>query len=134
MMPIRYSIPAIAVVSLALGCNHQALSPEQQKVVGTWILVKPSDHGTVSRELVFHPDGFTFTTTCRSVYDNAVADGKGEGTWTIRKGMVQAKWIEKQTVGQHTQEMEYGTPFQIDASNGEVLLINVSNQDQYKRK
>jgi hypothetical protein len=133
MRQTRLSIPAIAVVFLSFSCN-QALSPEQQKVVGTWILVKPSDHGSVRREIVFHADGFTFTTTCQSAYDGAVANATGEGKWKIKDGMVQVKWLEKQSVGEHTQEIEYQMPLRIDATKGKESLINLANLDEYKRK
>jgi len=131
------SIPsgfAIILIVLLLGCSHQSLSPEQRQVIGTWSLMKPSDHGSVYRELIFHPDGDTLTTTCRSVFDDAIANGTGEGKWTVQNGIVNIKWIEKQTVGQHTQDIEYDLSLRIDGAGDKTSLIALSNQDQYTRK
>ncbi len=86
---------------------QESLSPEQQRVVGEWFLRKYSDRGSVSRALVFHADGTRFTTTCRSTIDDAVANGNGEGKWIVVDGIVKVKWVERQTVGKHVQNIDY---------------------------
>jgi hypothetical protein len=112
----------------------KALTAELQEVVGTWVLFKRSERGSVSRELTFRPDGVTLTTTCRSIFDDAIANAKGEGRWTVENGIISAKWTEKQTVGVHTQEASYDPTLQFDRAGKQVTLVVPENQDRYNRK
>lgn len=114
------------------GCSK--LTAEQEKYVGTWVLVKPSDRGSVTRELTLHDDGRTLTTVSRSVYDEAVANAKGKGEWTLLDGIVSAEWKERQTVGEHSQEVEYEVVFRLDDQGGQPALIVPHNQDRYIKK
>jgi len=133
----RLPFVLIVVASCSLSaCNTQppALSPEQKQVVGTWSLFKPVEGGSVLREFVIHADGATFTTTCRSIFDNAVADGEGDGKWSVENGIVSLKWVEHAIVGNHSKNIEYDLALGIETVNGETTLIVLSNQDVYKRK
>jgi hypothetical protein len=114
--------------------NHAILTPEQNQVVGTWALTKPVERGIVFREFEFHPDGATFTTTCRSIHDEAVADGVGEGKWTVENGIVTLKWVEHAKVGSHREKFEYDLALRIDTTNRETTLIALVNRDVYKKK
>src|SRR5262245_37964995 len=95
----------------------QPLSPEQKEVVGTWSLLKPVERGSVFREFVFHGDGATFSTTCRSIFDKAIADGKGEGRWSVEKGIVNLHWVEHAKVGNHSEDIEYDLALKMETIN-----------------
>ena len=116
-----------------VGCSNP-LTAEQAKIVGTWVLFKPSDHGSVTRELTFHDDGSTLTTVSRSAFDEAVANASGKGKWTVLHGTVSAKWKERQTVGEHTQDVEYELVLRLDDEAGQPALVVAHNQDRYTKK